>query len=613
MRLPLMIWLLGCCAALGLGAETTPVQRRALDGMYAGIEKAGERLGARDITRYILEGAAAGEDPARLGRALQTLRTQQELRPGHPCFGNFRWYRGQAEVLDRNAVQFVCHTAMALAHAHPEALTGPNAEAFRELMRDAARGCLGQRVVASYTNIFLMKSVNLVLLGQYLGEAELTATGRAQLDEWFAWTRLNGITEYNSTTYTGVDLDSATLLLRFAHDPADRARGELIARLLWTEIAANWFAPAQRLGGSHSRDYNYLQGIGYTDSPLAVNGWIPAGKVEPLSAEGESHRFVAPVEWTAPILAQPTREVVQRWSAGPAETATHYVTPDYSIGTCGTSKAYDDKVFAVQFPGARAAPMAYFVMESRNDPYGTNKEPDSNGHNKALHLRPALVTAQNKNRVLLLAAEDTEIPKHPRPMPVLKGLWSHLVFPAAARVTDADGAEIAPGPLTSDRPVFVRLGQVTLALRFLEARQDWEIGRLPVVLIRDGEAQKAARFTIEHGTGEHPGKGLVAFSAETAVTPDEVTFRTFAARFVAEPTAITVLKDATARISRGKDVNKISAVLDLAKRKVIAVEGQSELIPGEIIRVNGVDLWSPLLPPPPTTQQGPAVGQSVKK
>ena len=344
-----------------------------------------------------------------------------------------------------------------------------------------------------------------------------------------------------------------------------------------------------------------------------MNGWIPAGKVEPLSAEGESHRFVAPVEWTAPILAQPTREVVQRWSAGPAETATHYVTPDYSIGTCGTSKAYDDKVFAVQFPGARAAPMAYFVMESRNDPYGTNKEPDSNGHNKALHLRPALVTAQNKNRVLLLAAEDTEIPKHPRPMPVLKGLWSHLVFPAAARVTDADGAEIAPGPLTSDRPVFVRLGQVTLALRFLEARQDWEIGRLPVVLIRDGEAQKAARFTIEHGTGEHPGKGLVAFSAETAVTPDEVTFRTFAARFVAEPTAITVLKDATARISRGKDVNKISAVLDLAKRKVIAVEGQSELIPGEIIRVNGVDLWSPLLPPPPTTQQGPAVGQSVKK
>lgn len=598
------ILLLCWITALGLRAETTPAQRRALDKMYAGIEQAGERLGAREIMRYLLEGASAGEDPARLGRAIETLRTQQELRPGHVDFGNFRWYRGQPEVRDRNAVQFVCQNAVTLALGYPDALTGGNAEAFRTLLRDAARGCLGQKVNPGYTNIFLMKAVNLVLLGRYLDDVNLADSGRAQLDEWFEWTRTNGITEYNSTTYTGIDLDSASLLIRYAADPADRARGETLARLFWTELAANWFAPARRLGGSHSRDYDFLLGLGYTDVPLAENGWIAARRAETLPAEAASRRFIAPPEWTAAILAQTTREVVQRWSAGPGETATHYLTPDYSIGTCGTSKAYDDKVFAVQFSGERTTPMAYFVMESRQDPYGTAKEPDRNGHNKALHLRPSLVTAQNRDRVLLLAAEDTEVPRHLRPVPVLKGLWSHLVFPAAAKVTDAAGVELAPGPVDTNRPVFIRLERTTLALSFLAARKEWATGSLPVTLIRDGEAVKAARFTIEHGTGEHPGRGLVAFSAETALTPDDAAFRAFASRVESEPTDVSIYKDATARITRGAGADRLSASLDLLKRRVLSVEGQSPLEAGELLRVNGVELWKPLLPPPALARNG---------
>lgn len=590
----LLCWFTTLC----LQAETTPAQRRALDKMYSGIEQAGERLGAREIMRYLLEGAAAGEDPARLGRAIETLRTQQELRPGHADFGNFRWYRGQTEVRDRNAVQFVCQNATTLALGYPEALTGANAEAFRALLRDAARGSLNQKVKPGYTNIFLMKAVNLVLLGRCLDDPELAATGRAQLDAWFEWTRANGITEYNSTTYTGIDLDSASLLIRFATDPADRARGEILARLFWTELAANWFAPARRLGGSHSRDYDFLLGLGYTDVPLADNGWIAPRRPETLPAESASRRFIAPPEWTVAILAQPTREVVQRWSGGAGETATHYLTPDYSIGTCGTGKAFDDKVFAVQFSGERTTPMAYFVMESRQDPYGATKEPDSNGHNKALHLRPALVTAQNRDRALLLAAEDTEVPRHLRPVPVLKGLWSHIVFPASARVTDVSGNELPPGPVDSARAVFIRQGRSTLALRVLAARKEWASGSLPMVLFRDGESLKAARLTIEHGTGEHPGRGLIAFTAETALTPDEATFRSFAARFEAEPAEASVNESGVARITRGGEPDRLSASMDLKKRRVLSIEGQSRLEPGELLRVNGVDLWTPLLPAP---------------
>jgi len=575
-------------AAVAAAAE--PAQRRALDSAFAGIAKAGERLGARDLARYLLEGTVAGEDPARLAKALETLRTQQELRPTDPNFGNFRWYRGQPEVKDRNAVQFVCQDLLVLALAHRGRMEAGQEQALRVLLTDAAQGCLRQRVRPDYTNIFLMKACNLVLLGQYLGDASLTGQGRANLREFLTYTRTNGITEFNSTTYTGIDMDCAIQLVRLASDPRDQATGRTLLRLLWTEVAVNWFDPCQRLGGAHSRDYNYLQGIGATDLQLAENGWIAPLKPDPLGAEAESRRWLAPKAWTDGLRADLPREVLQRWGQGPGMTATHWQTKDYSIGTCGTSKAYDDKVFAVQFPGDRRSTMVYFVMESRDDPYGVNKEPDSNGHNKTLHLRPSLVTVQNKDRVLLLAADDTEKPRHLRPVPELKGLWSHLVFPAQAKVCDREGREIAPGPLDLDAPVFLRQGNVTLGVRFVAARGPGDLATAtPVRFIRDGDKQQAARFTVEHGVGPHPGKGLLCFVAETAVTADEAAFRAFAQTWRDAPTLALRGAVATAE-ARG-----LSATIDVAANKIQRTGGGTTLAPGQPISVNGQDVWTPLL------------------
>ncbi len=472
-----------CCAATLAHSEPSASQQKSLDAMFAVFEKPGDRLTARELMKYALEGAVAGAPPEKIGRALQLLREQQELRPGNVNFGNFRWYRGQPEVIDRNAVQFVCQNAMVLAPGHPDKLTAGNDKALRVLMKDAAQGCLKQTVKPGYTNIFLMKAANLVLLGQYLDSPGLTEQGRANLREWFEWTKTNGITEYNSTTYTGIDMDCAAQLLRLAKDPRDRETGRAILQLLWIEVAANWFEPAKRLGGSHSRDYNYLAGIGAADVQLAANGWIPAGKPEALGAETAGHVWISPKEWSDSIRNTVPREVIQRWLSGPGGLATHWITADYSIGTSGTGKAYDDKVFAVQFAGARSDPMAYFLMESRNDPYGVSKEPDSNGHGKTLHLRPALATVQFKDRVLLLAADDTEKPKHLRPVPELKGLWSHLVFPSDAVVCHADGSPLAAGNIPVDKAVFLRKGRVTLALRFIDARKEWDNStHLPITL-----------------------------------------------------------------------------------------------------------------------------------
>lgn len=583
--------LLALLLASLLGAAPTKEQQRSLDGSFASIAQAGDRLAARDLARYALEATVAGEAPAKVAQALATLRSQQELRKENPNFGNFRWYRGQPEVKDKNAVQFVCQNLLVLGLAHGDKLDAANAAALQALLTDAAQGSLQQRVRPDYTNIFLMKACNLVLLGQHLGDEKLTAQGRANLREFLTYTLTNGITEYNSTTYTGIDMECAIQLVKLARDPKDQETGRTLLRLFWTEVAVHWFEPCRRLGGSHSRDYNFLQGIGATDNQLAANGWIPAAKRETLGAEAASRTWLAPKAWTETLRATLPREIVQRWGQGPGMTATHWVTKDFSLGTCGTSKAYDDKVFAVQFPGDRRSTMVYFAMESRNDPYGVNKEPDSNGHNKALHLRPSLVTVQNQGRALLLAADDTEKPKHLRPVPELKGLWSHVVFPSDAKVCDRDGRDLTPGALPAHGIVFLRQGPATLALQLIAGQPTADAPpKAPtIVYVRDGDKQQAARFTVEHGVGPHPGKGVFGFIAEITLTPDDAAFRTFAQAW---PSKQSFARKGDVATLSG---NGLSATLDLAKNKILKTAGATVLAPNQPISVNGQDIWTPLL------------------
>ena len=598
-RSALLRWLLLSFLSWCSGwAAPTPDQQKALDKAYANIVRGDDHLEVRGMMRYVLEGTALGEAPAKIATALQALRAQQELRTDNKNFGNFRWYKGQKEVQDRNAVQFVTQNALVVGLVYGDKLSPENAQAFHTLMVDAAEGCRQHPVRVGYTNIFLMKSCNLILLGQFLHDPKLTQAGRTHLKEWFAWTKLNGITEYNSTTYTGVDMDCATQLVRLATDPQDQAAGKTILQLLWTEVAANWFEPALRLGGSHSRDYNYLQGIGATDLHLSDNAWIPKLKPEVLTAEAESRHFIAPTAWTNNLSQTYPREVIQRWSPNSAEIATNWITENFSVGTCGTSKAFDDKVFAVQFPGNRRDPMLYFVMESRNDPYGVNKEPDSNGHNKTLHLRPSLATVQYQNQVMLIAAEDTEKPKHQRPVPELKGLWSHIVFPAAAKVYEDHGTTLIESGEIKSGKFFICMGDVTVGVCIVAANHEWiEEHNLPIRLIRDGDAVKAARITIEHGVGPHPGKGLISFYSETAYTPTLDALLKFCVWFGGNSSMLTRRADniVTQEYKAGPAEHPLSLKLDLTNNKVLESSGATPFSEKEILKVNGKDLWTPLL------------------
>lgn len=48
------------------------------------------------------------------------------------------------------------------------------------------------------------------------------------------------------------------LVAQFAGRPEVRAQARTAMRYLWTDIAANWWTPGDRLGGANARSYDYL-------------------------------------------------------------------------------------------------------------------------------------------------------------------------------------------------------------------------------------------------------------------------------------------------------------------------------------------------------------------
>ncbi|WP_369673160.1 hypothetical protein, partial [Enterococcus faecium] len=93
----------------------------------------------------------------------------------------------------------------------------------------------------SYTNIFLMKTLNLLLLGEATGEKAYSDKGFTQIDQWMEYTRRNGIREFTSPTYYGPDLNSLTAGYRYSRTPRAQSRFEDCLNFFWADIAGSFF------------------------------------------------------------------------------------------------------------------------------------------------------------------------------------------------------------------------------------------------------------------------------------------------------------------------------------------------------------------------------------
>ena len=278
-------------------------------------------------------------------RILRQVIGMQERHQGDPHHGNFRWLFEDEGVTDLNAVEFLLEGLVhILLRAADRLSDGTKSEVF-DSMRLAFEEVDRLDVHWTYTNIYLLDVMNSVLGAELLGDARIRERGLLRLRRWAERTRAAGAPhEFNSPTYSAVQINALAALGQFAKDAEARVLAVEMEKFLWRHVARHFHAPTLQLAGPHSRAYRH----DVTGAPGLLKVLLYRLLGEPrllaqtpyYSGPGrEGDILVALTEYHCPpdALAMfrqtETREVrdVPSREMG-METAT-YLTPEFALGT----------------------------------------------------------------------------------------------------------------------------------------------------------------------------------------------------------------------------------------------------------------------------------------
>jgi hypothetical protein len=581
-----------------------PVRAAAeLERQWAVVADSQSAVGIRGLLRFAVEAAGIGWHPERVAAALDRARAMQDLDSASATFGNFKWRSEHPRVLDHNAVEFAMQLLGFLHRQHGAQVSPAGRRQLEMLLTDGIEGLRRHPVRIDYTNIFVMKAWGLIAAGEALGRADVAADGYRRFEDWLRHTARQGISEYGGVTYYGIDLDSLALITRFAGRAEGRAQALMAMRYLWADIAANWWAPGDRLGGTNARSYDYLYGRGYLEAHTWTAGWLRErpdlegagwlGGVQPnQSVLRDAVRLVPPAEWTEPIRAQIPRTVVQRWGAQPEQRAVHWMGRRVSLASSGASRGSDERTLVANLGDSPQVPQLVLFMDGRGDPFGTKKTPNAANQAKALHLTPFIATAQRGPEVVQLLATEPRGPRSRHKPGELSCFLTHLTLPAAAEIWIGDttarpesARRPTPVAVPPGTPVFVRMGDAALAVRVLLATTT-EGTPAPVELIADSARAVAWRLTVTHATGEPSGRGMTAVWLRAREGMDEGQFAAWRRGFAAAQPEARLVGTVATLVVPG-EAGPLTVVADVAAESRQRLEGAE---PEALLSVNGRDL-----------------------
>jgi len=224
--------------------------------------------------------------------------------------------------------------------------------------------------------------------------------------QWLAFTARVGITEYLSPDYYSVDLENLALIANLAQNEEARALARHGLDIVWTDVALNWYRPAKRLGGPHSRSYNRLFNAGSLDAFVARAGWASGDLGRRFGPFAAAAWFppstIARQWWDAPR----PRFITARFGEAPHQRYSHYLGNNVSVASAeSTYSLHDNALQMINLGSGRGVPVINAFMDGRRDHYGLNRTLEAgSGHMKALHLKPFIASVQNGPEILFVAA-----------------------------------------------------------------------------------------------------------------------------------------------------------------------------------------------------------------
>jgi len=195
-----------------------------------------------------------------LGRAETIVRAvlhQQEKRIGHSKRGSFKLWQEDSEPIDPNWADFNACNLVEMLSRYETRLSPELVEKSLAALELALKNIVRRQVFLKYTNMTLLSCEASILGGELLGNDSFVSHGWEKLKSWSDYTSLNGGPwEYNSPTYSGVNLLALAALATYSKHAEIRALSAAAEARHWLHLALHYHPETHQLGGPHSRSYH---------------------------------------------------------------------------------------------------------------------------------------------------------------------------------------------------------------------------------------------------------------------------------------------------------------------------------------------------------------------
>ena len=563
-----------------------------------------------------------------------------------PSAVNFKWNYGDTTVTDDDAVEFVTESLVQIAYRFPKLLaqygpvnqSGTIENLLATLLQEGQAGELNHTPSVRDTNIWLLKNCNLVLTGQGVADgagnaliavdANIVNAARTNLMDWVTAVRTNGIHEFMSPTYTGVQLEALGYVFLYCTDPGIQTIAKQGWKLIWTDMYASWFFQNQRIGGTHSRTYEFLLdedhatdrfywAVSHLNEP-PVPAWPQLLVNRPQPGYWHGQDFISyyllppsdvPYLFPAQVAVNSSTSILRDFGDSEDEYDDFYeyaetfmanpaaaggLSYPYSIGTA--EALYNNPNFegwTVMMPGNGTTVNLNYNMQGREDYYLQNST--------AGGLVPFIAGVQNDAETLFLAASNGETDASLGATEVA----STITIPNTAQVWI--GSSSTPVSLSSGQSVSIDPGQsvfVTMTnpgetdclvtgIRFL-LTTDMGGNTIGLSLVNDGSQYNALRLTCEHIAGTpSSGNAVIAYWTRTAYCTDTTTnFNTFRTALIS-PAVTNAYNPASGNVSLSiPGLNNIMSIeANVANQTTTSLSGSdldaAETLP--LLNVNGTE------------------------
>jgi hypothetical protein len=454
-RFCLAILLAICFAfsAFAMADEPTPFSQERLDYFHshlvhdlndfkARLDTPKADATVRTYTYAAYHALAIGMDPKMAEDFIRRAMARQDMNPASTNYGNVPWQMFENTMSDANSIEFTFSSIGPILLGYGDKLSPEFRKELVPHVAAAIEAMYRHKVPVSYSNIYLMKTENLLLLGEAIKDSKAIAAGREQLDTWLDYTRTHGIHEFDSPTYASVQIYCAENGYRHTGLADVKAKLKTACDYLWADAAANYFDPAGMMAGAHSRDYDFLRATGPIERVYYIEGLRHTPAPDDLFVDSYGAYMNAlengyrPSPKILSLAHDHLRIVKQTWDTTPGADRYTYITPDFAMGSTSAHYGPQNREIGIDLgDGGPYVPVSVSVSgDILDSPYGNLRQVDRSGHLKPNRLWTDLACVQDRGMLLGLLNLRPDQAKTP-----VQCVATEIVLPLQATSLFLDG------------------------------------------------------------------------------------------------------------------------------------------------------------------------------